>query len=201
MAFNAYLIFHKNARKNGQGDGIVGESSSDPEPGKTVAGAIEITDYGFGVTMPVATSVSDGGGQTVGRANFDVFTCSKNLDTATPMLVKWCCQGTNIPSIVLHIYRSGEGSGSGAIKYAMVVFQNCVITKVGITGGGEELPKESLEFSYGFCEYQYQKTKKTDGTPDGKLVTFGWSRVTNKQVDSRQGFGEFEPKDAAEKDK
>ena len=34
-------------------------------------------DYGFGVSMPVTTSRSDGGGATVGRANFDVFTVKK----------------------------------------------------------------------------------------------------------------------------
>ena len=182
MAFNAYLIFHKDARGKGQGDGIVGESTSDPEPGKTEPGAIEITDYGFGVTMPVSTSVSDGGGPTVGRANFDVFTCSKNLDTATPMLVKYCCKGTNIQSIVLHIYRSGDAAESGAIKYAMVVFQNCVITKVGVTGGGEELPKESLEFNYGVCEYHYQETDHDTGKPaqGKKPLRSGWSTINNK---------------------
>jgi hypothetical protein len=31
-------------------------------------GSIEIQDYGFGVSMPVTTSRSDGGGATVGRA-------------------------------------------------------------------------------------------------------------------------------------
>src|SRR6185295_18643943 len=118
-------------------------STSEPEPGAIDKGAIEITDYGFGVSMPVTASRSDGGGATVGRANFDVFTCSKNIDTATPFLVQYCCTGKNIPSIVLHLYRSGEDASveaSGVIKYAMVVFQNCVITKVGISGGGEALP-------------------------------------------------------------
>jgi len=71
MAFNAYLVFHADAK-------ILGESTSSPEQGVTRDnGAIEITDYGFGVSMPVSSSRSDGGGATVGRANFDVFTCSK----------------------------------------------------------------------------------------------------------------------------
>src|SRR5438128_10182985 len=98
MAFNAYLVFHSDT-------GIKGESTSVIAKGK---GAIEITDYGFGVSMPVTTSRSDGGGATVGRANFDVFTCSKGIDLATTELVKFCCKGTNIPKIVLHLYRQGE---------------------------------------------------------------------------------------------
>src|SRR5258708_29921274 len=133
MAFNAYLVFHKDSK-------IFGESTSDI-PDKGDAKPIEISDYGFGVSMPVTTSRSDGGGATVGRANFDVFTASKNIDTATCALVEHCTKGKSIDSIVLHLYRQGEASESGVVKYAMIVFQHCVITKVGITGSGEELPK------------------------------------------------------------
>src|SRR5262245_21123425 len=118
MAFNAYLVFKTSGDPK-----ILGESTSAIADGK---GAIEVTDYGFGVSMPVTASRSDGGGATVGRANFDMFTCSKNIDTATPRLVEYCCKGTAVPKIVLHLYRQGEGDQTGAIKYAMVVFQFCV---------------------------------------------------------------------------
>src|SRR5947199_8209490 len=125
MAFNAFLVFKTSGDPK-----IVGESTA-VVPGKTEKDpAVEITDYGFGVSMPVTTSRSDGGGATVGRANFDVFTCTKGIDTSTPYLVKYCCKGTNVDSIVLHLYRAGDSSASGVVKYAMVVFQFCVLTKV-----------------------------------------------------------------------
>jgi|SRR5882762_1582112 len=201
MAFNAYLIFHKSVRGS-KGSGICGESSSEPEKG-IPKGALEIADYAFGVSMPVTTSRSDGGGATVGRANFDIFSCTKSIDTATPFLVQYCCTGKNIPAIVLHLYRQGVGTDvaeSGAVKYAVVIFQNCVITKVGVSGSGEELPKESLEFNYGYCEYQYQETKKTTGERIGNPIPFGWSTVTNSHKGSGHKFTEFEPADAKEKD-
>lgn len=191
MAFNAYLMFHTSSE-------IKGESSSIPEPGLVNKGAIEISDYGFGVTMPVTSSRSDGGGATVGRANFDVFTCNKGIDTATRHLVRHCCTGKNIQSIVLHLYRQGEATESGTIKYAMVVFQNCVITKVGITGGGDELPKESLEFNYGLCEYWYAETNHATGKPKAPLG-YSWSTVTNRNIPSGQDFTKFEAADAVEK--
>src|ERR1043165_2635692 len=147
MAFNAYLVFDSPSA-------IMGESTSDIATG---TGAIEVSDYSFGVTMPVTASRSDGGGATVGRANFDIFSCNKSIDTATWKLFEFCCKGTNIAKAVLHIYRQGEGTEeSGVIKYIVVNFHNCVITKVGVSGGGEELPKESLEFNYGGCEYWYR---------------------------------------------
>ena len=192
MAFNAYLVFKTSGDPK-----IEGESTSEI-PGKKSAKPIEITDYGFGVSMPVTSSRSDVGGATVCRANFDVFTCNKNIDTSTPWLVSYCCKGTAIPKIVLHLYRQGEGSdATGVVKYAMVVFQHCVITKVGISGGGEELPKESLEFNYGVCEYWYHWTHHETGKPDGEgkpdnaRPTFGWSTVQNKQITSGQAFDDF----------
>lgn len=191
MAFNAYLVFHEKS-------GIKGESTSEPEKDTAGKGAIEITDYGFGVTMPVTTSRSDGGGATVGRANFDVFTCSKNIDTATCKLVEYCTKGTSIDSVVLHLYRQGEADDSGVVKYALVTFQHCVITKVGITGSGEELPKESLEFNYGICEYQYQLTDHKTGKPDTSkgVMRAGWSTIKNKEAKGLQTFGKFMPEDA-----
>jgi len=193
MAFNAYLVFTKDSA-------IKGESTSVPQDGADKAGAIEVADFGFGVSMPVTASRSDGGGATVGRANFDVFTCSKGIDTATTKLFEFCCKGTNIKQIILHLYRQGEGtSGSGVVKYAQMIFQNCVITKVAISGGGEELPKESLEFNYGVCEYRYQWTNHDSGKPDDggppseapKKPTFGWSTVRNAVDVSSYNFDDF----------
>ncbi|HZR21582.1 MAG TPA: type VI secretion system tube protein Hcp [Verrucomicrobiae bacterium] len=187
MAFNAYLVFHGSS-------GIKGESTSVPDGGQPDV-AIEITDYGFGVSMPVTTSRSDGGGATVGRANFDVFTASKGIDTATVDLVKYCCKGTNVKSIVLHLYRAGGTSEGGTVKYAMVVFHHCVITKCGITGSGEELPKESLEFNYGRCEYIYQLTKHDTGAGTGQLKRFGWTTIKNVEATGLQDFNKFLPDD------
>ena len=191
MAFNAYLVFHQKTK-------IKGESTSEPEKAAVKRGAIEVADYGFGVSMPVTTARSDGGGATVGRANFDVFTCTKSIDTSTPILFEYCCKGTAIDTIVLHLYRQGEGSAdSGVVKYAMVVFQACVITKVAISGSGEELPKESLEFNYGVCEYWYQLTDHNTGLADKTKPAEkrGWSTVKNMAVPSGQAFADFEPCD------
>jgi type VI secretion system Hcp family effector len=191
MAFNAYLLF-----KPGKGnDEINGESTSLPESSAVAKKAIEVTDFGFGVSMPVTTSRSDGGGATVGRANFDVFTCNKNIDTATCKLVEYCCKGTAIEKAVLHLYRQGVGAeASGVVKYVMVTFKFVVITKVGISGGGEELPKESLEFNYGACEYMYQETDHEFGTATKRATDkAGWTTIENKTVAGLQGFNDFIP--------
>jgi type VI secretion system Hcp family effector len=195
MAFNAYLVFHEKS-------GIKGESSSLPAGGDVKPNvAIEVQDYGFGVSMPVTTSRSDGGGATVGRANFDVFTATKGIDTATTELVKYCCKGTNIPRILLHLYRAGDDAASGTVKYAEVVFDHCVITKVAISGSGEELPKESMEFNYGKCEYVYLKTDHATGKPaQGAVpVHFGWSTIKNMaEYPLQADFGKFMPEEPKE---
>jgi type VI secretion system Hcp family effector len=188
MAFNAYLVFDSDS-------GVKGESTSQVAANKEV-GAIEVTDFGFGVSMPVTGSRSDGGGATVGRANFDVFTANKNIDTATCKLVELCCKGTAINKILLHLYRQGESEGegkdTGVVKYAMIVFGSCVITKVGISGGGEELPKESLEFNYGICEYQYHLTDHDTGKRIGGPMRAGWSTLKNKFITTNHDFDKWE---------
>jgi len=188
MAFNAYLVF-----KTGGKVEIKGESRSVPDSKAKQGVAIEVSDYGFGVTMPVTTSRSDGGGATVGRANFDAFTASKNIDTATPYLFQYCCTGMNIDSIALHLYRQGDETDSGAVKYALIIFQFCVITKVTISGSGEELPKESIEFNYGKCEYVYHETDKSTGKDTNKEHRYGWSTITNKQDSLMKDWTSFEP--------
>jgi type VI protein secretion system component Hcp len=109
----------------------------------------------------------------------------------------YCCKGTAVDSIVLHLYRAGDSSATGVVKYAMVVFQFCVITKVAVTGGGEELPKESLEFNYGKCEYVYQETDHNTGIKTSRaLDRFGWSTIKNQQDFPLQDFAKFMPEDA-----
>jgi len=188
MAFNAYLIFHSDT-------GVKGESTSLPEDDAKDAGAIEVSSYGFGVNMVATQSRSDGGGATTGRATFDSFTCEKGIDTATTKLVELCCKGTAIKKAVLHLYRQGEGSDSGVVKYAMVVFGHCVITKVGVSGGGDDLPKETLEFNYGVISYYYQATDHETGKAvDGKAPDkFGWTTISNKVWAPDQDFAAFKP--------
>src|ERR1700730_10941753 len=110
MAFNAYLLFS-------DASAIKGESTSEPEPGMAKKGAIEIADFGFGVSMPVTSSRSDGGGATVGRANFDRFSCSKGNQSGAWQLVQVCCKGPAIEKTLLHLYRQGQSDESGVVKY------------------------------------------------------------------------------------
>jgi len=197
MAFNAYLVFgtpsgSRNIGGESTSEVATGLSGPDPATGDLSSlegckGAIEVTDYSFGVNMAVTTGRSDGGGATVGRANFDVFTCTKNIDTATVPLVEYCCKGTAIPKIALHLFRSSAGTASttGVVKYCVIYFGNCVITKCAVSGGGDDLPKESLEFNYGQVQYCYRYTNHNNGAPGSDIKT-GWSLVANKQADSAE---------------
>ena len=54
---------------------------------------------------------------------------------------------------------------------------------MGISGSGEELPKESLEFNYGICEYHYQLTLHDTGAKKDAPIKFGWSTIENRVWD------------------
>jgi type VI protein secretion system component Hcp len=55
---------------------------------------IEVQDYGFGASMPVTTSRSDGGGSTVGRVTHKDISTTKYQDKASPLLMNKVGGGT-----------------------------------------------------------------------------------------------------------
>ena len=173
MAFEAYLYI----------DGIRGDSTSkiakdkSPIPG---AGPIEISSYGLGIEMPVVENRSSTGAITVGRANFEDFETEKNLDISTSALIFNCLAGTHIPKAVIMIYRStSDGKNSAPVLYMQIEYESVVITEVGVSGGGDEMPKETLKFNYGSVKYTYSKTDKKTGKATGTTAIFDWNRATN----------------------
>jgi len=177
MAFDAYLWF-----KNGSSFNVMGESTSEISTKYFNGEAIEVTEYSLGVEMKATERRSDGGGATIGRADLQVFTCKKSIDTASCGLAQCCCRGTHIPIITLDVFRSGGDVKGGAQRYIWATFENCVITKVEIeSGGDDELPTENLEFNYGKVTWHYQLTDHKSGAPiSGKTKDFGWDSIGNK---------------------
>src|SRR5436309_6485926 len=111
---------------------------------------IELAEYSFGVKQPAAGSRSDGGAATGGRADFDNFTCKKNLDKASPKLMLSCAKGEHIKEIKVELCRAtGDKQPYLEIKYSDVII---TVVKPAGSGTGEGLPTEDLEFNFGKVE-------------------------------------------------
>lgn len=174
MAFEAYLYIEK----------IRGDSTSKIAKEATGvpanSGPIEIKSYGLGIEMPVVENRSGTGAVTVGRANFEDFETAKDLDVSTQALLFSCLAGTHINQAVVMVYRSvGEGDGTKPTLYMKLVYEHIIITEVSVSGSGEEVPTETLKFNYGTVKYEYTKTNRKTGVPEGGVVSFEWDRSSN----------------------
>ena len=176
MAFEAYLYI----------DGVRGDSTSEIglSPDKRVAksaggGPIEIKSYGLSLEMPLVENRSATGAVTVGRANFAEFETAKSLDVSTGALLFYCLSGKHIKQAVVAVYRATDEGGDGKpTLYMQAIYNNIVITEVGVSGGGDEMPSETLKFNYGNVKLVYYKTSPTTGKSEG-LAEFHWDRVAN----------------------
>ena len=144
---------------------------------KNGPGAIEITDYTFGITMPVAENRSATGAATTGRADLTEFECTKNMDATTAHLCHACMSGRHINKVTCCIFRS---VGETNVEYITLMFSDVVITSCSVSGSGDELPKESLKFSYGAIRYSYAVTDHATGKASGEKAQFIWDEILNK---------------------
>lgn len=173
MAFEAYLYI----------DGVNGDSTSkianDKSPNKL--SPIEIKTYGLGIEMPLVENRSATGALTVGRANFDDFETEKSLDKSTASLLFFCLSGKHIPKAYVHVYRStGEDESEGkSTLYMEILYDDVIITEVGLSASGDEMPSETLKFTYGKVIYRYHKTDTKTGKSINKKAEFTWDRVSN----------------------
>jgi type VI secretion system Hcp family effector len=169
MAYDAYLFI----------DEIPGDSTSTTwENAKpSTYRPIEIKSYGLSIEMPVVENRSATGAATIGRANFNDFECEKNFDGATPHLLFHCLAGKHIKNIYCLVFRSTE-EGADPTLFLKIHYQDNIITEVGVSGGGDELPKENLKFSYGTVNYEYTRTDLRTGKKGAK-ATFVWDRIKN----------------------
>jgi type VI secretion system secreted protein Hcp len=153
-------------------EGIEGESTDDKH-----AGWIEVISYDTGVKQKTSATASSAGGGSTERADFDHFSLIKQLDKASPKLALACADGTHIDSILVEVCRAGTEK----VKFMEYKMTNCIISKVKTTGGGGDIPAESVSIDFGKIEWAYTVQKRQGGGAAGN-VAGGWDLQKNCKV-------------------
>ena len=157
---------------------IKGESLDDKHKGE-----IEILSWSFGSSNP--TTVGPGSeGSGAGRVSISSFNAMKKVDKSSPDLFMKCCTGTHYASAVVTMNKAvGGGSGAESQKpFLTFTFQEVFVDSIQWSGstGGDDMPTESVSFSFGQVKVMYQKQDKSGQV--GNPVFGGWDIQKVKPV-------------------
>jgi type VI secretion system Hcp family effector len=106
---------------------------------------------------------------------------TKLVDSASPVLFQFATQGKHIPNVVLDFELS---SGKKHEPYLRYELENVQITSYQLGGSAEDLPLESVSFSFGEIKVVYQQQKAKGGRPASSPQAF----VVRTQDPSARGL-------------
>ena len=147
---------------------IKGESQDDKHKDE-----IEVLSFSWGVMNPAV--VSGGGGGAAGKATFQDLSLVRNLDKASPLLLKACATGTHIKDAIITHRKAGKGQQ----EYLIVKLNDVIITGVTHSGAAGQPYAESVTLAFAKVNLDY-KPQKADGSLDAG-VHFKYDLKTNKE--------------------
>lgn len=142
---------------------------------------IEILAYNHGITQATGGSHSAQGTHAGGRADHSDFSIVKRLDSASPILAKFCCDAKPIKNIVFECCRAmGEKT-----VFMKVTLKDSIVAAVQSSGsakGDDLIPTEQVSFRYGEIHWEYTPTDARSGGKTGPAVKAAWSTIENKPL-------------------
>lgn len=157
-------------------DGIKGDSNDSKHKEW-----IEVESFTHSITQATGGASSAQGVHTGGRADHADFSFVKRLDSATPTLAKYVCDGKHIPKIDFELCRA-MGDKQCFMKYQ---FEDSIIagqSPQGTSKGEDLIPLEEIKIRYGVMKWEYTPTDPRSGGKVGAAIKSGWSTIENKSV-------------------
>jgi type VI secretion system secreted protein Hcp len=155
-------------------DGVKGESTATQGKDK-----IEVMSFSHGISMPLTAGASSNA-RAHGRCVHQDFTFTKYLDIATPTINLKVCGGDNIKTIELTVFQADANAGD-MIQYYKILFSDCIITNVSMSGGSGGRPVETVTFNYRKIAWTY--AQQGQPSPAGKKGSAegAWNLEENKK--------------------
>jgi type VI secretion system secreted protein Hcp len=149
-------------------DGIQGEATDVNHQNE-----IEVVSWSWGVSEVFITS---GGGIVGGKPKVGDFVISKQVDKASPNLLRACLTAKHIKEVVLTQRRPGAGKSN----FLTITLKDVLISSLNdIDTGVAARPTENIVFKFGKVIYEYVP-QKPSGQPDAP-VTLKWDVKANKE--------------------
>jgi type VI secretion system secreted protein Hcp len=188
MAIDAFLQF----TKPGKAVEIKGETQDKyfkaPKEGGSDVACFELQNWSFGTGNDASiSSASMGAGS--GKAKFEPFSVTKQVDTATPFLFNTLCTGGHYPLLTLWIRKTGASPDNKSAGAWYLEWQFAMAFVQEITWShADPAPTEEVKFVYGAVQFKYKQQKATGDLAAAKEQR--WSQVLNAEP------GKWPPPDA-----
>ena len=147
---------------------IKGESVDDKHKNE-----IDVLSWSWGVTQ--SGSMGHGGGGGEGKAHFNDFNFTHNVDKASPVLLKACATGEHIKEATITVRKAGKGQQ----EFLIIKMNDVIITGVSLNDNSEGETSESVSMVFAKVDLEY-KPRKADGSLDAG-IHFKFDLKTNKE--------------------
>ena len=135
---------------------------------------IDVLSWSWGVTYSISSPAGAGSG--VGKALVGSLSIGKELDKASPGILRFCLTGKHITSVVLTQRRPG----AGPMSFLTITLQGVLVAGVTDTSPeGALRPGETITLTFAKVTYRYVPLKP-NGQPDTP-VTLKWNVKTNQE--------------------
>ena len=157
-------------------DGLPGETtikgeSTDKTIPRSDAGYLKIDSFSLGA-HGASNIGSQSSGAGAGKATFESFTITKQIDSASPKLFQAAATGQHFPDATLFFTHKVKG---GQQNYLEIKLFNLGISSIQDGTSPSGTPEEQVTFNFLKIEETYLQNK-------GAPVTVGWNLVTNKAL-------------------
>ena len=136
--------------------------------------AIDVLAWSWGGSNSGTTHQGGGGGG--GKSNFQDMSITKYLDTASPVLLMACADGTHFTKAKLTVRKAG---GKAPVEYFKIEMDEVLITSLSTGGsGGEDRLTENV--SLNFAKFSvYYTPQAPDGTAGTEIGPNTWDISAN----------------------
>lgn len=126
-------------------------------------GKIDILSWAWGMTQSGTTHSGPGGG--AGKVDVQDISITKNIDKASPNIIKVVCTGKALETARLICRKAGEE----ALEYLVIEMEQVIVSSYSVGGSeGEIIPTEN--FSLNFAKFTLTYTPQMDdGSGDAEI--------------------------------